>query len=209
MTALIIVDVQNDFCEGGSLAVPQANEVIPVINKIRNDFKFDLIVVTQDYHPSDHVSFASNHPGHQTFSKIQLENGILQELWPDHCIVGSKGCEFHPDLIVDQQNDIIVRKGVSSQIDSYSGFGSNGEDTGLLDKLKGKNIKKVFVSGLAYDYCAGSTAYDSAENEFETYFISDSSKPVAEPSAKKMDERLKGVAGHIKYIKSDEVGNYL
>merc|ERR1712110_82115 len=189
-TVLMIVDMQNDFCEGGSLAVGGSLEIIPVINQLRENQKFDHIVKTRDWHAQDHVSFGSNHPGKELFSLIKVEEtGQDQVMWPDHCVQGSFGAEYHKDL-VHKDTDIEVLKGQVKMVESYSGFGGNGEETGLTQKLKDLNVSKVYCCGLAFDYCVGSTAEDSAKNGFETYIISDATKSVAKESEGKMQERI-------------------
>src|SRR5690606_2099670 len=122
MRALIIVDIQNDFVTGGKLEVPNGEQIIPLVNMLSE--KFDLVVATQDWHPQDHKSFASNHPGKAPFEKIMLE-GLEQVLWPDHCVQGSRGADFHPQLQMDRV-EAIFRKGMTTTIDSYSGFFDNG-----------------------------------------------------------------------------------
>lgn len=168
MKALIIVDVQNDFLPGGALAVKDGNKIIPLINKLQN--KFELIVATQDWHPKDHGSFASNHnknPG----EKIQLA-GLEQILWPDHCVQETKGADFAADLKT-YKFDKVFRKGTDKNIDSYSGFFDNGHKklTGLADYLKEKGVTEVYIVGLATDYCVKFTALDAVNLGFNTNII--------------------------------------
>ena len=192
MKTLIIVDLQNDFLEGGSLAVPNGNDVIPVLNEIQKDF--DLIVATQDWHPQNHKSFAAEHPGKNEFEVIDL-NGLQQVLWPVHCVQGSFGAEFHQDL---EKNNIeaIFRKGMDPEIDSYSGFYDNGKrkNTGLFGYLKDRKVSEVFVAGLAADFCVYFTANDAIDLGFKTTIIEEASKPInAENWAKlKLDFKQKG-----------------
>ena len=161
-TALIIVDMQNDFCAGGSLAVGGSLEIIPTINELRKNAKFDYIVRTRDWHPQDHVSFGSNHPGEALFSQITIaETGHPQVMWPDHCVQGSTGAEYHKDLVL-ADSDGEVLKGQTKMIESYSGFGDYGEDTGLKQLLNDRNVGTVYCCGLALDYCVGSTAVSAA-----------------------------------------------
>lgn len=176
MKALIIVDVQNDFLEGGSLAVPNGNDVIPIINKIQNDF--ELIVATQDWHPINHKSFAANHLDKNEFEVIDL-NGLQQVLWPVHCVQGSFGAEFHQDLN-SNKIEAIFRKGMDAEIDSYSGFFDNGKrkNTGLFGYLKDRNVTEVFVCGLAADYCVQFTANDALNLGFKTTIIDNATKPI-------------------------------
>lgn len=176
MKALIIVDIQNDFLEGGSLAVPNGNEVIPVINELQNDF--ELIVTTQDWHPENHKSFAKNHHGKTEFEIVDL-NGLQQVLWPVHCVQGSFGAEFHKDLEMTKI-EAIFRKGMDAEIDSYSGFYDNGKrkNTGMAGYLKNRNVSEVFVCGLAADYCVYFTANDALDLGFKTTIIDNATKPI-------------------------------
>lgn len=165
--ALIIVDVQNDFCEGGSLAVPGANEIIPYINLLMQDNIYDEIILTQDWHPADHKSFASNN-GKKIGETIIL-NGIPQFMWPDHCVQGTPGADFHPDLNREKVTHII-QKGTNPDYDSYSGFQDNNQmvKTGLEDYLKYHDIELVEIVGLAMDYCVKYTCLDAAKIGFVT-----------------------------------------
>ena len=175
-SALIIVDVQNDFLPGGALAVGKGDEVIPVINKVQD--KFDLIVATQDWHPANHGSFAANHAGKKVGESINL-NGLDQILWPVHCVENSIGADFHKSL--DKQNwREVFKKGSNPEVDSYSGFFDNGrkEKTGLGDFLKANGIENVFVTGLAADYCVKFTVLDALDLGFNTYLIADATKGV-------------------------------
>lgn len=165
--ALIIVDLQNDFCEGGALQVPYANEVIPYINQLTQNNEYDQIILTQDWHPSDHKSFASNN-GKAVGETIQLK-GLPQFMWPDHCVQGSFGAEFHKDLDRSKVTHII-QKGTNKEVDSYSGFQDNNHflKTGLDDFLKFHDIQLVEVVGLALDYCVKYTCLDAVENGYIT-----------------------------------------
>ena len=177
--ALIIIDVQNDFCPGGALAVFKGDKIIPTINKLSN--KFEKIIATQDWHPKNHVSFASNHPGKKEYDVIQ-HKGIEQVLWPDHCVPGTKGAKFHPDLNTNNV-DIIVRKGNNPDIDSYSAFRENDKKTitGLEGYLKNLKIKKTYICGLALDYCVFYSAMDAKQLGFETCVIIDATKGIDSP----------------------------
>ena len=148
---LLIIDVQNDFCTGGLLAVPQAETIIPVINQLSR--QFPAVVVTQDWHPSGHSSFASSHPGKQAFDTVTLPYGE-QTLWPDHCIQGSEGSRFHLALDVDVAQ-LIIRKGFNPAVDSYSAFYENDHETstGLGGYLRQRGVKRVVCTGLALDFC--------------------------------------------------------
>ena len=176
MKTLIIIDVQNDFMPGGSLAVPQGNEIVPVINRIQN--YFDLIVATQDWHPINHKSFASNHYEKKPFDSIIL-HGVHQTLWPDHCVQGSTGAEFHTDMASDRVATIF-RKGMDPEIDSYSGFYDNNHQlsTGLSGYLKEKGVTDVHFCGLAADICVYYTILDSILEGFSATLIEDASRPL-------------------------------
>ena len=157
--ALVVVDVQNDFCQGGALAVPDGDAVAPVINALLP--RFPLVVATQDWHPPEHASFASSHPGRKPLEVIDLE-GIPQVLWPDHCVQGTAGADFHPEL-ERQFFRAIIRKGMDPRVDSYSGFRDNRDDhpTGMAALLRELGATAVVVVGLATDYCVGATARDA------------------------------------------------
>jgi nicotinamidase/pyrazinamidase len=176
MNALIIVDVQNDFCPGGALAVREGDQVVPVINRLQP--RFDLIVATQDWHPANHGSFAANHPGRQPGEVIELA-GLPQTLWPVHCVQGTRGAELHPGLDRSRISEII-RKGTEPTIDSYSGFFDNGRRaaTGLEQFLRDRLVDKVYVCGLATDYCVKATALDALSLGFKTHVIEDASRGV-------------------------------
>lgn len=175
-SALIIVDVQNDFIPGGALAVKEGNQVVPIINSLQG--KFQTVIATQDFHPANHGSFAANHPGKNPGEFIEL-NGLNQILWPVHCVQGSNGAEFHQYLNLADWT-AIFQKGMNPDVDSYSGFFDNARrgDTGLGDFLKEKGIKTVYISGLALDYCVKFTALDSVSLGFETWLIADATRAV-------------------------------
>ncbi len=176
--ALLIVDIQNDFCPGGALAVPEGNEIVPLINQLaQNDF-FDLIVATQDWHPADHFSFASQHPSKNIGEIIEL-NGQTQVLWPDHCVQDTNGAQLYGEL--DETNlDRVFQKGQNREVDSYSGFYDNDHhtSTGLGEYLKEQNISEVFVCGLATDYCVKYSAIDATQLGFQTFLIEDAARGV-------------------------------
>lgn len=176
MKALIIVDVQNDFIPGGALAVNEGDLIVPVINELQQ--KFDFIVATQDWHPAEHGSFASNHSQKSVGEYIDL-NGVNQILWPVHCVQGSNGAEFHPDLKRSKWKSIF-KKGKNSLVDSYSGFFDNNKqgDTGLSAYLKENDIDEVFVCGLATDYCVKYTVLDAISEGFKTTLIADATRAV-------------------------------
>ena len=165
--ALIVVDIQNDFCEGGALAVPNAKDIIPYVILLMEDNQYDEIILTQDWHPANHKSFASNN-GRQVGESIIL-NSVPQFMWPDHCVQGTFGAEFHKDLNISKATKII-QKGTNAEIDSYSGFQDNNHfmKTGLADYLKYHDIQLVEIVGLALDYCVKFTALDSVKEGFVT-----------------------------------------
>tara|TARA_R110002167_G_scaffold315702_1_gene521255 strand:+ start:52 stop:651 length:600 start_codon:yes stop_codon:yes gene_type:complete len=169
MNALILVDLQYDFMPGGSLAVPEGDQVVPIANELMSDF--DLVVATQDWHPADHLSFASQHPNCEIGEQIDLA-GLEQILWPDHCVQGTRGAELHSDLNQDQI-DKIFPKGTDRKIDSYSGFYDNGhqKSTGMGEYLKEQGVQSVTVLGLASDYCVKWTALDAVKLGFQTRLI--------------------------------------
>jgi nicotinamidase/pyrazinamidase len=162
---LLVVDVQNDFCPGGALAVPRGDEIVPVVNGLAR--RFPHVVLTQDWHPPGHRSFASAHPGKQPFETIDLEYGA-QTLWPDHCVQGTAGAGFHPGLDIPQV-ELIVRKGYRAGIDSYSAFRENDRKTptGLAGYLRERGFERITVCGLALDYCVFFSAIDAREAGFE------------------------------------------
>lgn len=176
MKALLIVDVQNDFIPGGTLAVSGGDTIVPIINDIQE--KFDFIVATQDWHPADHESFASNHP-EKSIGEFVLLQGVNQILWPDHCVQGSLGGEFHPDLNRDKWKPVF-QKGTQCEVDSYSGFFDNNKqgDTGLSSFLKENGVREIFVCGLAADYCVKFTVLDGISEGFKTHLFVDATKAV-------------------------------
>jgi len=166
--ALLIIDVQNDFCSGGALAVPDGEAVVPLINQLATQFK--TVVATQDWHPAKHSSFATSHSA-EPFSTTTMPYGE-QTLWPDHCIQGSNGAEFHAELNT-QPIQAVLRKGFRSEIDSYSAFYENDKKTttGLSGLLHERNIKRVVCVGLAFDYCVRFSAEDAQQEGFETIVL--------------------------------------
>jgi nicotinamidase/pyrazinamidase len=159
MKALVLVDIQNDFVPGGALAVPRGDDVVAVANRLLP--RFELIVATQDWHPADHASFASQHAGKHAGEVIDL-HGLTQVLWPDHCVQGTRGAEFVPGLNASRIGHV-VRKGTDRQIDSYSGFFDNGrrKATGMHDYLRSRGVTDLVVMGLATDYCVRATVLDA------------------------------------------------
>jgi len=174
MKTLLIIDVQNDFMPSGSLPVPNGDLIVPIINEMLP--KFDLIIGTQDWHPSNHISFASNHKGKSNFDEIEI-HGKPQTLWPDHCVQGTEGAEFHPDLNTESF-EAIFRKGTNKNIDSYSAFYDNEhlKSTGLASYLKEKGTTELFLCGLASDICVYFSIYDAFKEGFNCTFIEDASK---------------------------------
>ncbi|MFY2824386.1 bifunctional nicotinamidase/pyrazinamidase [Ruegeria sp. MALMAid1280] len=162
--ALIVIDVQNDFCPGGALAVPAGDEIVAPINAMMDDF--EAVILTQDWHPAGHSSFASTHPGKTPYDVTEIPYGP-QVLWPDHCVQGTPGAAFHADLRTD--GDLIIRKGFRSAIDSYSGFFENDQSTptGLEGYLRTRGIDKLTLVGLATDFCVHFSAVDAARLGFD------------------------------------------
>jgi nicotinamidase/pyrazinamidase len=176
MKALLIVDLQNDFCPGGALAVPEGDRIVPLVNQLQA--RFELVVATQDWHPADHGSFAANHPGKKAGEVIEL-NGLTQILWPVHCVERTPGADFHPAL--DRGRIArIFRKGTDPGIDSYSGFFDNGhrKATGLDEYLKGQGVEDVYICGLALDYCVKFSALDALDLGFNVYVFRDACRGV-------------------------------
>ncbi|MEA2043273.1 MAG: bifunctional nicotinamidase/pyrazinamidase [Bacteroidota bacterium] len=188
MKTLIIVDPQIDFMPGGSLEVPKGNEIISVINQLIP--KFDLIVATQDWHPANHKSFASNNPGTTVFDTTDL-NGTQQIMWPDHCIQGTKGSEFHPELNT-HPIAAIFRKGMDVEVDSYSGFYDNNKanSTGLSGFLQEKGAKDLYFCGLAADVCVYFTLKDALNEGFNVTLIEDGVRALDEKTFSNQKEKL-------------------
>jgi nicotinamidase/pyrazinamidase len=175
-SVLLVVDVQNDFLPGGSLAVPNGHEVVPIINRLAK--RFANVVLTQDWHPPDHQSFASRHPGKQPFETIELAYGT-QVLWPDHCVQGTSGAALHEDLAVPHAQ-LVIRKGFRRTVDSYSAFREADRKTvtGLAAYLGARGLARVFVAGLATDFCVAWSAIDARAEGFETYVIEDAARAI-------------------------------
>ncbi len=203
MKALILVDLQNDFCPGGALAVPEGDTLIPIANMLMS--KFELVIATQDWHPANHGSFAANHPWRKPGQIIEL-NGLKQILWPIHCVQESFGASFTNGLDITKIHKIF-QKGTDKDIDSYSGFFDNGhkKDTGLGEYLKAKSITEVYVMGLATDYCVKFTSIDAHNLGFKTYLIEDASRGVnlKEGDVEKAVEEMKKLG--ISIIQSHEI----
>ena len=205
MNVLILVDIQNDFIPGGSLAVPSGDQIIPLVNDLQK--AFELVVATQDWHPPNHKSFASNHDNKKTFEKIVL-HGIDQVLWPDHCIQGTRGAGFSDQLNMNKV-EAIFRKGTDPEIDSYSGFFDNGykRSTGLAGYLRERKATRVFVCGLAGDYCVFYTAKDGLKENFETYIIEDATRAIDGNGFEKAKDEILSSGGQV--IHSDMLYRHL
>jgi len=174
--ALLVVDVQNDFCSNGRLAVPAGEEVVPAVNALMPLFRH--VVLTQDWHPAGHQSFASSHPGRAPYETIALSYGP-QVLWPDHCVQGTPGAEFHADL-TRSHAQLIQRKGTDPRIDSYSAFRENDARTvtGLSGWLKERGVQRVFLAGLAFDFCVLWSAEDAHREGFEVVVVEDACRAI-------------------------------
>ena len=174
--ALVIIDVQNDFCPGGALEVPDGDAVVPVINALAR--RFPACILTQDWHPPGHLSFASSHEGKAPFETTALPYGD-QVLWPDHCVQGTVGAAFHRDLSTDGA-DLVLRKGFRRGIDSYSAFYENdrGTSTGLAGYLRSRGVSRLFFAGLATDFCVAWSAIDGAREGFESAVVEDACRGI-------------------------------
>jgi nicotinamidase/pyrazinamidase len=174
--ALVVIDVQNDFCPGGALAVADGDAVIPVILRIAA--RFEHIFLTQDWHPPGHCSFASSYPEKKPFDVVRLADGE-QRLWPDHCVQGTRGAEIHPDLQLERA-ELILRKGFRKDVDSYSAFFENDHatPTGLVGYCRERGLRRFFFAGLAYDFCAGFSAVDARTAGFEAVVIRDACRAI-------------------------------
>jgi len=173
---LIVVDVQNDFCPGGALAVAEGDQVVPIANRLIE--RFASAVLTQDWHPADHRSFASAHAGRQAFDSIEFPYGP-QTLWPDHCVQGSEGAAFHRDLRAEKA-ELVIRKGFRRDIDSYSAFAENDRRTrtGLAGYLRERGFRRLFLCGLATDFCVLYSALDGRAEGFEVFVVEDGCRAI-------------------------------
>lgn len=202
--ALVLVDIQNDFIPGGALAVAEGHEVVPVANRVTKEF--EIVVATQDWHPENHGSFASQHEGTNPGETIEL-NGIPQVLWPDHCVQESRGAEFHPDLDTSLFTEVF-RKGTDPAIDSYSGFFDNGHlrSTGMGEWLRDEGVTDIWVMGLATDYCVKFTALDGVKLDFNVRLIEDGCRGVnLEPEdSERAIEEMRGAG--VEIVTSDDLG---
>ena len=173
---LIVTDPQLDFCPGGALAVPRGDEIVPVVNRLARDFAH--VILTQDWHPAGHLSFASAHPGRHPFETIDVEYGA-QTLWPDHCVQGTPGAAFHPGIEISQV-ELVIRKGYRAEIDSYSAFRENDRKTptGLAGYLRERGFERVTLCGLASDFCVFFSAVDAVAAGFATTVALDASRAI-------------------------------
>lgn len=176
MKALLIIDIQNDFCEGGALEVPNGSTIVPTVNQLIK--KFDAVIQTQDWHPSNHASFASSHDEKEPYDNIELDYGT-QVLWPDHCVQASEGADFHPDLNTTK-SQVIIRKGFRPGIDSYSAFYENDHQTktGLTGYLNTRGITDLYTVGLATDFCVKWSVLDGLKEGFNMHIIEDAVKGI-------------------------------
>jgi len=209
-TALVIVDVQNDFCTGGNLAVPNGEAIVPVINGLREQFQ--TVVLTQDWHPAGHASFASTH-GQDPFTTKELEYGT-QVLWPDHCVQDTEGAEFRSDLVV-KDTDLLLQKGNNPDIDSYSAFSENDQETQprlangntFAEEMRAAGIKTLVFTGLAKEICVAWNAEDALKNDFASVLLTDASQALdPEADVTKMAELE---AAGVKVIASSELAKTL
>jgi len=175
-SVLLVMDVQNDFLPGGALAVPRGDEVVPIVNRLAA--RFDNVILTQDWHPPNHISFASRHPGSKPYDTIDLPYGP-QILWPDHCVQGSRGAEFHAALAIEQAQ-AVIRKGYHAHTDSYSALleADRRTPTGLAGMLRERGIRRVYCCGLATDFCVAWSALDAQAAGFETYVVEDACRAI-------------------------------
>lgn len=199
---LLVIDVQNDFCPGGALAVPGGDAVIPVIHRVAP--MFEHVILTQDWHPAEHQSFASAHPGRKVYEQLEVRYGA-QTLWPDHCVQGTNGAELHPTLRLNRA-ELILRKGFRKEVDSYSAFFENDRTTatGLAGYLEERRSSRVFLVGLAYDFCVGYSALDARRQGFEAVVIRDACRAIdLNGSAARMEEQF--AAAGVRVIESGDL----
>jgi nicotinamidase/pyrazinamidase len=199
---LLVIDVQNDFSPGGALAVSDGDRIVPTINQLGQ--RFDHVILTQDWHPPNHISFASTHPGTKPFDIIEVDYGT-QTLWPDHCVQDTPGANFYPGLDLPHA-EMIVRKGFRRQIDSYSAFleDDHTTPTGLAGYLRERGLKRLFLCGLAYDFCVRYSAIDGTAAGFECLVIEDATRAVGLPgSVNETKSHL--LANKILHLDSEEI----
>ncbi len=200
---LLVVDVQNDFCPGGALAVPDGDAVVPVINRLSRAFPH--VILTQDWHPAGHSSFASVHPGRNPYEVIELPYGP-QILWPDHCVQGTSGATFRDDLDIPGA-ELVIRKGYHRQIDSYSAFFENDHNTptGLAGYLRDRGFRRVFLCGLAFDFCVRYSAEDAVSSGFEVVVVVDACRGIDLDGSVAETRRTLG-ALDVPLVRADSVG---
>jgi nicotinamidase/pyrazinamidase len=211
-TALIIVDVQNDFCPGGAMGVEGGDEVVAPINRLQKltggngQRIWKKVVATEDWHPEGHISFADRHPDKEPFQEVEVD-GLAQNLWPEHCRAGSKGAEFHPALETTEV-DLIVRKGTNPDLDSYSAFFENDGETptGLHGYLGQFGIRKVYICGLAYDWCVYFSAVDARKLGYETVVIEDATRAVNVPEGFAQQRREDMESRGVRFSSAAELG---
>ncbi len=201
--ALLIVDPQNDFLPGGALAVPRGDEIIPLVNRLA--LRFDKVILTQDWHPPGHISFASSHPGKLPFSTIDLPYG-KQVLWPDHCVQGTRGADFAAALAVPQAQ-AVIRKGFHAHTDSYSAFleADRSTRTGLAGLLRERGVSTVYLCGLALDFCVAWSALDARAAGFEAVVIEDACRAIDTHGSLDQAQRAFASAG-VQRVASDDIG---
>ncbi len=202
-SVLLIVDVQNDFCPGGSLAVEYGDTIIPRINSLMH--RFPLVVATKDWHPAGHVSFADSHPGSKPGDTV-THDGVEQQLWPSHCVQGTAGADFHADLDRKPLN-LVLHKGTSVNLDSYSAFFENDHKTptGLEGYLKTLGVSKVYIAGLAEDVCVRFSAEDAVACGFESFVIADCTRGVDIPKGSVQTARRSMQGKNVGYIQSTDL----
>jgi nicotinamidase/pyrazinamidase len=200
--ALLAVDLQNDFCPGGALEIAGGDEIVPVINSLAQ--RFTHVLLTQDWHPPAHISFASAHPGAKPYQTIAAPYGP-QTLWPDHCIQNTHGAKFHPGLDIAHA-ELVLRKGFHRGIDAYSAFLENDHvtPTGLAGYLRERGLTRLFLCGLAYDFCVRFSAIDGTSQDFECLVIEDATRPVKLPGSIESTRQAFAEAGILR-IQSEEI----
>jgi nicotinamidase/pyrazinamidase len=203
MDALILVDIQNDFLPGGALAVPRGDEIIPVVNRLQE--RFGLVVATQDWHPAGHASFASSHHGKKVYDAVMID-GVEQILWPDHCVQGSRGAELAKAFNTNRV-EAVFRKGTDPGIDSYSAFYDNArrKSTGLEVYLKWKKVDRVFVAGLAADFCVSYSITDALAMGFGAVLVKDATRAISEEGFRAAEKAIVAKGGTVILSKEIEV----
>lgn len=205
MRALLLIDIQNGFCPGGNLPVPDGDAIVPIANRLIDEGPYDVIVASQDWHPDNHGSFASQHPGKKPFDMGEL-SGQPQVMWPDHCVQGTADAEFHPDLDLEHI-DYIQQKGENPAVDSYSAFRDNDQAaiTGLAGYLRAQQVTELDLCGLATDYCVKFSALDAREMlpEIKVRFIEDASRGIDPQGVKAAIEEMR--AAGVSICKSTDI----